>query len=51
MTEPIELPQIDEPPLIWLDPEVAELSFDEMDDGNRLGQTIDPDDDTDNGLG
>lgn len=47
-----ELLQIDEPPKSgsWLDPEDAPLSNVEAEQGRRLGEMIDPDDDTDNGL-
>jgi hypothetical protein len=50
MTEPIELPQVDEPPKQWLDPEESPLTKDEIAEGKRLGEIINPDDDTDNGL-
>lgn len=53
MTEPIDLPVIDEPPKsgVWVDHEewFGDLSDDEIAEGNRLGGAIDPDDDDDNG--
>jgi hypothetical protein len=51
IAEPVELPQVDEPPKsgVWLDPEGA-LTEEEAERGRLLGEAIDPDDDTDNGL-
>jgi hypothetical protein len=52
MTEPVDLPQLDEPPRsgVFLDHDDLELTAAEIAEGKRLGETIDPDDDTDSGL-
>jgi hypothetical protein len=50
MTEFVELPQVDNEPAQWLDPELEGLTDDEIAAGTLLGRIIDPDDDTDNGL-
>jgi hypothetical protein len=52
MTEPEILPVLDEPPRNYVDPHdvLADLSEEEMAEGERLRQQIDPDDDEDNGL-
>lgn len=53
MAEPRELPPIDDPPKsgVWVDHEewFGNLTAEEIAEGNRLGQTIDIDDDDDNG--
>ena len=53
MTEPVELPQVDEPPRsgVFVEHDSLELTAEEIAEGKRLGEAIDPDDDTDSGLG
>lgn len=53
MTDPEMLPELDEPPKHYVDPhDVLEAATEEEHAaGDRLGRSIDPDDDEDNGLG
>lgn len=52
MTEPEQLPELDEPPRTYVDSHdvIEQASGEDIEKGVRLGQTIDPDDDEDNGL-
>jgi hypothetical protein len=45
-----QLPRLDEPPQRWVEHDDLELTPEEIDEGNRLGRVIDPDDDEDAGL-
>ena len=51
MSEPVELPAVDEPPRsgVFVEHDELELTDAEIAEGNRLGQVIDPDDDEDSG--
>lgn len=50
MPAPTRLPEIDSPPERWVDAEDFEITDEELELGNRLGQTIDVDDDEDGGV-
>lgn len=52
VSEPIDLPAIDEPPKsgVFIEHDDLIPTDDEIDEGNRLGEEIDVDDDEDNGL-
>ena len=51
MSEPVDLPVVDEPPRsgVFVEHDELELTDAEIAEGNRLGETIDPDDDEDSG--
>lgn len=48
---PFLLPEVDTPPKsgVWVDPEEWEVTDEEVEHGNRLGETIDVNDDEDAG--
>ena len=47
-----ELPQVDEPPRsgVFVEHDDLELTPEEVEEGRRFGEAIDPDDDEDSGL-
>lgn len=51
MADPRDLPAVDEPPGsgVFVEHDEFELTDDEIAEGNRLGERIDPDDDEDSG--
>ena len=51
MSDPADLPAVDEPPRsgVFVEHDELELTDAEIAEGNRLGQVIDPDDDEDSG--
>lgn len=50
MADVIVLPELDEPPAVWIDVEGPPVTDEEAAAGNELGAAIDVDDDEDSGL-